>query len=76
MSAADPMNFATADIQSDRLQSEQAHQLLKALADPLRLQVIVALGGGLDPGQRSRAVRHRRGAAGGWWLPDRMTSLV
>jgi ArsR family transcriptional regulator len=42
------MNFATADIQlqPNHLQSEQARALLKALADPLRLQVIEALGGG------------------------------
>jgi ArsR family transcriptional regulator len=35
------MSVATAS-----LQSEQARALLKALADPLRLQVIEALGGG------------------------------
>ena len=37
----DPMGVATAS-----LKIEQARALLKALADPLRLQVIEALGGG------------------------------
>ena len=50
LAKADPMGVMRSPLQLARqpspLQAEQARQLLKALADPLRLRVLEALGGG------------------------------